>query len=134
MRSAVSTGIGCNKEGSEVMQGELRMAAEPPYRVKQVEPVMIGTDVSVRRFVLGAGEAIPWHRHTGTDDLCVLLSGRLRVETRGPDTDQVLAPGGSHRTPAGMPHRLSNAGVDDCVFLLIQGVGQRDFVKLETTA
>lgn len=111
-----------------------RVAAEPPYRVKQVEAVMIGADVSVRRFVLAAGEGIPWHRHTGTDDLCVLLSGSLRVETREPDTERVLAPGGSHRTTAGTPHRLSNAGAEDCAFLLIQGVGQRDFVKLETPA
>jgi quercetin dioxygenase-like cupin family protein len=114
------------------MEGGQRRAAEPPYRVKQVEAVMIGADVSVRRFVLAAGEAISWHRHTGTDDLCVLLSGSLRVETRGPDADHLLAPGGSHRTAAGTPHRLSNAGAEDCAFLLIQGVGKRDFVKLET--
>jgi quercetin dioxygenase-like cupin family protein len=118
----------------ETMKGAARVTTEPPYRVKQVEPVMIGADVAVRRFVLAAGEAIPWHRHTDTDDLCVLLSGSLRVETRGPDTQRVLAPGGSHRTAAGTPHRLSNAGAEDCAFLLIQGVGRRDFVKLEIPA
>jgi quercetin dioxygenase-like cupin family protein len=110
------------------------MATQSPYRVKLVEPVMTGADITVRRFVLAPGEAIPWHRHSSTDDLCVLLSGSLRVETREPGTERVLAPGGTHRTPAGTLHHLSNAGAEDCCFLLIQGVGTRDFVKLEPSA
>lgn len=93
---------------------------------------MIGADVAAQRFVLAAGSAIPWHRHSGTDAPCTLVSGRLRVDTRGPDREDVLAPGGSQRTPAGMPRRLSNAGDEDCAFLLLQGGGQRDLVELET--
>lgn len=104
------------------------MAGPAPYAVKRVEPVMAGADVLVRRFTLAPGEEIPWHRHTATDDLCVLLSGALRVELRGPAEARVLAPGGCHRTPAGRAHRLSNAGASDCAFLLVQGVGRRDFV------
>jgi quercetin dioxygenase-like cupin family protein len=110
------------------------MAAQPPYRVKQVEPVMTGADVIVRRFVLAPGEEVPWHRHTSTDDFCVLLSGSVRVQTREPATENLLAPGGTHLTRAGTPHRVSNAGTEDCCFLLIQGVGTRDFVKLEPSA
>jgi quercetin dioxygenase-like cupin family protein len=95
---------------------------------------MIGADVSVRRFVLAPGEAIPWHLHSTTDDLCVLLYGTLRVQTQEPDAEYVLTPGGSHHTVAGAPHRLSNVSGEDCSFLLIQGVGTRDFVKLEAEA
>jgi mannose-6-phosphate isomerase-like protein (cupin superfamily) len=107
------------------------MAEPPPYRVKQVEPVMAGADVLVRRLTLGPGEEIPWHRHTATDDLCVVLSGALRFERRDPDGECLMTPGDSERTPAGTAHRLSNPGPADCAFLLIQGVGQRDFVPLE---
>src|SRR5215203_4887559 len=96
----------------------------PPYRVKQVEPVMAGADVLVRRLALAPGEEIPWHRHTATDDLCVLLSGSLLFERRDPDGRRLMAPGDSERTPAGVAHRLSNVGEADCAFLLIQGVGR----------
>ncbi len=102
-----------------------------PYAVKAVEPVMTGTDITIRRFTLAPGEAIPWHRHGATDDLCVLLDGALRVQLRDPEEELLLAPGGSHRTAAGRPHRLSNVGAADCRFLLIQGVGPRDFQTLE---
>src|SRR5688572_13593649 len=110
------------------------MAKAPPYLVKLVEPVMIGADVSVRRFILAPGDAIPWHRHSTTDDLCVLLSGTLCVQTREPGGEHLLRPGDTHHTTAGTPHRLSNISGEDCSFLLIQGVGTRDFVKLEVTA
>ncbi|MCW8087396.1 cupin domain-containing protein [Sabulicella glaciei] len=91
---------------------------------------MTGTDITVRRLTLAPGEEIPWHRHGATDDLCVLLEGTLNVELREPQEVLRLAPGGSHRTPPGRPHRLSNAGGADCTFLLIQGVGTRDFQRL----
>ena len=107
------------------------MAASPPYTVKQVEPVMASAEILVRRFTLAPGEEIPWHRHTAADDLCVLLSGVLRVELREPDERWILVPGDSQRTPAGRAHRLCNPGASDCAFLLIQGVGRRDFVPLD---
>lgn len=104
------------------------MAETPPCAVKRVETVTAGADVPVRRSTLAPGEAVPWHRHTATDDLCVPFSGALRVEPRGPRRAHVLAPGGCHRTPAGRAHRLSNAGASDCAFRLVRGVGRRDFV------
>jgi quercetin dioxygenase-like cupin family protein len=106
------------------------MAEPPPYRVKQIETLMAGADVLVRRLTLAPGEEVPWHRHTATDDLCVVLAGALRFERRSPDGERLLAPGDSEWTPAGMAHRLSNAGGADCTFLLVQGVGRRDFVPL----
>jgi hypothetical protein len=44
------------------------MAFTPPYKIKNVETVVRGTDVQVRVFTLAPGESIPWHFHRESSD------------------------------------------------------------------
>ncbi len=101
------------------------------YTVKHIEPVVEGSDVRARLYTLAPREVIPWHYHTAVTDWYFCLSGRLRVETRGPHADERLGPGGSYQIAAKTAHRISNGGdSDDCRFLLLQGVGTYDFNKV----
>ena len=52
----------------------------------------------------------------------------MQIETRNPADRWVLLPGETASVGAGQPRRVS--GVDDgrCKFLIIQGVGEYDFV------
>ena len=52
------------------------------YQVKNVEPVMIGTDVRARLFTLVPGDVIPWHSHSKAADHYFVLEGELTVSTR----------------------------------------------------
>ncbi len=104
--------------------------APAPYEVKSVETVMAGSDTRARLYVLAPGEAIPWHFHSSVNDWYFCLAGRLSVETRAPRDHAVLDPGGQYTIPPKTAHRISNAGEADCRFLLLQGVGQYDFVKV----
>jgi len=102
---------------------------QPGYKIKNVEPIAIGTDVQARIMTLASADVIPWHHHSEGADHYFVLRGALAIETRAPDDRRVLNIGDRHRIAPGIPHRISNAGLGDCEFLLIQGVGKRDWIK-----
>ncbi len=99
------------------------------YQVKNVEPVMIGTDVRARLFTLASEDVIPWHSHSKTEDHYFVLQGELTVSTRLPEQIQAVGAGRDYRIPPGRPHLIANRSAADCRFLLLQGVGRVDWVK-----
>ena len=99
------------------------------YKVKNIEPVVIGTDVQARIFTLAPGEVIPWHSHSESTDHYFVLTGALTIERRAPADSRTLTVGGRYEIPAQIAHSLSNRGADDCQFLLLQGVGRYDWIK-----
>lgn len=108
--------------------GEVRT---PRYQVKKISVIAKGADVLVREYVLDPGESIPWHHHTQVSDHYYSLEGEVLIETRAPDARHALAPGASATVLPPTAHHVSNASGQPCRFLLIQGVGQYDFVKQE---
>jgi quercetin dioxygenase-like cupin family protein len=99
----------------------------PNYTVKNIEPVVIGTDVQARVFTLSPGEVIPWHYHGESTDHYFVLRGELTIETRTPDTHWVLAVGERFKIEPGTAHRISNQAAAECQFLLVQGIGKYDW-------
>ena len=102
-----------------------------PYQAKKISVIAKGTDVLVREYVLGPGEFVPWHHHTQVSDHYYGLEGVVLVETRAPDARRELNPGESASVTPPTAHHVSNSSGKPCRFLLIQGVGQYDFVKEE---
>ncbi len=101
------------------------------YSVKRVEVIADGADVRVRLFTLAPGEIIPWHYHSQSSDYYFVLEGALTVRTRNPERLSVISIGASHRLAPQTIHQISNQSTDDCRFLLVQGVGPLDWVKVE---
>ena len=52
----------------------------------------------------------------------------MLVETRSPDEERILTPGDMTAISPGRPHRVSGVGGGRCKFLIIQGVGDYDYV------
>ena len=50
------------------------------------------------------------------------------METRSPDEKRILTPGDMTAIKPGQPHRVSGVDGDRCKFLIIQGVGDYDYV------
>ena len=50
------------------------------YEVKNVENVVVGTDIQVRVFTLADGDVIPWHYHSESTDiiLCCAVNSPSR--------------------------------------------------------
>jgi quercetin dioxygenase-like cupin family protein len=104
-------------------------STKPNYSVKNIEPVVVGTDVQARVFTLAPGELIPWHRHSESTDHYFVLRGTLSITTRDPNDELMLETGGRYKITAGTSHLIANRAKSDCVFLLVQGVGKYDFIK-----
>src|SRR2546430_2708358 len=103
------------------------MAFTAPYKIKNVETVVKGTDVQVRLFTLAPSETIPWHFYRDSTDHYFVLEGLLSISTREPASRRTLSIGQSHKITPGTPHLIANGGEDDCRFLLVQGVGTYDW-------
>ena len=97
------------------------------YQVKNIEPVVAGTDVQARVFTLAPGDVIPWHYHGESTDHYFVLHGELTIDTRAPDTRQALRVGERFKIEPGTAHRISNGSPTECRFLLVQGIGKYDW-------
>lgn len=106
-------------------------AKPQPYKVRSIHVVVKGTDVLVREYTLDPGEAIPWHRHSEVSDYYYGLEGRVVIETRDPAARHEIGIGQFATVTPPMVHHVSNPGAQRCRFLLVQGVGQYDFVKAD---
>ena len=75
-------------------------------------------------------QKVPWHYHTNVGDTFYVLEGTIRVFMREPKEDVTLTPGQSFSLAAKRPHLVVNAGDKSATFLILQGVGEYDFVPL----
>jgi quercetin dioxygenase-like cupin family protein len=59
-----------------------------------------------------------------------VLEGAIRIFMRDPKQDVTLHPGETFALAAGRPHLVTNAGDTSATFLILQGVGEYDFVPV----
>lgn len=100
------------------------------YTVKSIEKVAVGSDVQARLFTLGPGEEIPWHFHSAVTDWYFVLEGALSIETRAPADRRLLSIGERFCIAPKTAHLISNRSDGDTRFLLVQGVGAYDFLRV----
>ncbi len=79
---------------------------------------------------IGPTQMVPWHYHTTTQNTFYVIDGTIRILTREPEDEVCLTAGQTYSVPPGRPHRVANAGETSAVFLILQGVGEHDFVAL----
>jgi mannose-6-phosphate isomerase-like protein (cupin superfamily) len=75
-------------------------------------------------------QQVPWHWHTHVQDTFYVLEGRIRLFLRDPKEEVVLGPGETYAVRPRRPHLVTNAGRVSAVFLVLQGMGEYDFVPL----
>ena len=75
-------------------------------------------------------QKVPWHYHTNVQDTFYVLEGTIRVFAREPKEDVTLSRGQTFTVAAGRPHLVVNAGDRSATFLVLQGIGEYDFVPL----
>lgn len=106
------------------------MAQKPPYEIAGRQTIAQCAEVRVNLMTLDPGQEIPWHTHTRVADASFCLKGRVRLFLRDPEETADMAPGDWRRVDTGRPHRVLCLGDDQCQVLLVQGVGEYDFLKL----
>jgi quercetin dioxygenase-like cupin family protein len=114
-----------------MQKSKMKDSKTADYQVKNVEPIMIGKDMRARLFTLSPGDVIPWHYHPNTADHYFVLQGELAVSTRQPEEIQTVGAGRNYRIEPRRPHFIANRSAADCQFLLLQGVGALDWMKVD---
>ena len=79
---------------------------------------------------LSPTQTIPWHCHNNVSDTFYVLEGRLRLFLQNPKEEVRLDVGQSYAVAAGRPHLVTNAGETSMTILVLQGVGEYDYVPL----
>jgi quercetin dioxygenase-like cupin family protein len=79
---------------------------------------------------LSPTQTVPWHYHTNVSDTFYVLEGQMRLFLQKPKQEVRLGPGESFVAVPGRPHLVTNAGEGSLTFLVLQGVGEYDYVPL----
>ena len=93
-----------------------RHAERPGFRISELQ--------------LGPRQQVPWHYHSRIQDTFYVLEGRLRIFLRDPKEEVRLEPGETYAVKAGRAHLVTNGGETSVTFLVLQGLGEYDFVPL----
>ena len=106
------------KDASHLYEVERRAehAARPGFRITELQ--------------LSASQKVPWHYHNNVADTFYVLEGRLRIFLQKPKQEVRLQPGDTFTADACRPHLVTNGGKKPVTFLVLQGIGDYDFVPI----
>ena len=93
-----------------------RHAERPGFRITELQ--------------IGPTQTIPWHYHSRVQDTFYVLEGRLRIFLRDPKEDVRLGPAETYAVRPGRAHLVTNDGDLSATFLVLQGIGEYDYVPL----
>jgi mannose-6-phosphate isomerase-like protein (cupin superfamily) len=93
-----------------------RHAERPGFRISELQ--------------ISPSQQVPWHCHTNVQDTFYVIEGQLRIFLRDPKEEVRLAPAETYAVRAGRPHLVTNGGTGSATFLVLQGIGEYDYVPL----
>ena len=106
------------KDASHLYEVERRAlhAERPGFRISELQS--------------SPAQQVPWHYHTNVQDTFYVLVGEVRLFLRDPKEEVRLKPGETYAVRAGRPHLVTNPGATSATFLVLQGIGEYDYVPL----
>jgi len=106
------------KDGTHLYEVERRAehAARPGFRITEIQ--------------ISKTQKVPWHYHNNVQDTFYVLKGNLRLFLRDPKEEVRLAPGDTYSVKPRRAHLVANGGESSATFLVLQGIGEYDFVPL----
>jgi quercetin dioxygenase-like cupin family protein len=106
------------KDASGLYEVERRAyhAARPGFRIAELQ--------------ISPKQKVPWHYHNNVSDTFYVVEGAIRIFLQEPKEEVRLARGETYSVPPKRPHLVINAGDTSAVFLVLQGIGEYDFVPI----
>jgi mannose-6-phosphate isomerase-like protein (cupin superfamily) len=101
-----------------------------PYEVERRTRHAERPGFHITELQISSTQKVPWHFHTNVQDTFYVLEGELRIFLREPKEDVRLRPGETYAVRPGRPHLVTNAGQRSATFLVLQGIGEYDYVPL----
>lgn len=99
------------------VERRVRHAERPDFRISELQ-------ISPSQFV-------PWHYHTRITDTFYVIEGRVRLLLSDPAQELILSSGETYAVRERRPHRVENGGPTSATFLVLQGIGEYDYVPLK---
>ncbi|MGY8990500.1 MAG: cupin domain-containing protein [Rhodospirillales bacterium] len=93
-----------------------RHAERPGFRMNEIQ--------------ISPTQSVPWHYHNIIQDAFYVLEGRIKIYLMEPKENVILTPGDIYAVKAPRPHLVTNDGDVSATFLVLQGVGEYDYVPL----
>ena len=84
----------------------------------------------VAELQLSPAQKVPWHFHNHLSDTFFVVEGTMRLFLQEPKEEVILNPGDSFVAAPKRPHLVANGGSSSLTFLIMQGVGEYDYVPL----
>ena len=106
------------KDASHLYEVERRArhAERPGFRINELQ--------------ISTTQKVPWHYHSTIQDTFYVIEGHIRIYLREPDEEVGLGPGQTYAVRPLRPHLVVNDGDCSATFLLLQGIGEYDYVPL----
>lgn len=106
------------KDASHVYEVERRdrHAERPGFRISELQ--------------LSPTQRVPWHCHSHVSDTFYVIEGDIIVFLREPGEEVRLGPGETCSVRPRRPHLVANGGDRSATFLILQGIGEYDYVPL----
>jgi quercetin dioxygenase-like cupin family protein len=106
------------KEASQLYEVERRArhAERPGFRISELQ--------------ISPTQTVPWHYHSFVQDTFYVIEGQLRLSLREPEEEVRLGPGDTYSVRPRRPHLVVNDGDCPATFLVLQGIGEYDYVPL----
>ncbi|HEY7679230.1 MAG TPA: cupin domain-containing protein [Terriglobia bacterium] len=84
----------------------------------------------IQEIQISKTQKVPWHYHNNVQDTFYVLQGNLRLFLREPKEEVRLGPGETYTVKARRAHLVTNGGESSATFLVLQGIGEYDYVPL----
>ena len=106
------------KDASHLYEVERRAyhAERPGFRISELQ--------------ISPSQTVPWHYHNNVQDTFYVIEGSIRLFLQNPKHEVRLTPGETYSVPPGRPHLVANGGNTAATFLVLQGIGEYDYVPL----
>lgn len=106
------------KDASHLYEAERRVrhAERPGFRINELQ--------------ISPTQQVPWHYHSKIQDTFYVIEGQISLFLREPKEEIQLNPGDTYSVCPGRPHLVTNRGNSSATFLVLQGIGEYDYIPL----
>lgn len=106
------------KDASHLYEVERRAkhAERPGFRISELQ--------------ISPTQKVPWHYHSFVQDTFYVIEGHIKLFLREPEEEMLLGPGDIYSVRPPRPHLVINGGDCSATFLVLQGIGEYDYVPL----
>lgn len=84
----------------------------------------------INELTISTSQKVPWHYHSYVKDTFYVLEGELTIYLREPKEKKHLCEGDCYVVEPKRPHLVLNSGSGAATFLVLQGIGEYDFVPI----